>query len=312
MRPQLQMGLPSHITVDRFQRVVMTAINNNHDLASADRRSLFNAAIKAAQDGLLPDGREGALVIFKEKTSGKKLVQWIPMVYGLIKLVRQSGEIDRIGARIVYQKELDEQSPARPHRKRFEYVFDMGGDNIYHDPILWGDRGPPVLVYAYAHFKDGGAVEYEILHKIDIDKRRAVSKAGAKPDAPWQAWLEEMWKKTAIRAICKKLPLSADILARVEKTDEPTEFDRLRAEAMKQLSGEPEPMGELTFVEGPGALLEKAETGFLNATTVEELEDFSGLILDEAAELDLPDADKLAVVKQLKAMHENRAKDLEA
>ena len=92
MRAQLAATLPAHISVDRFQRVVLTAINTNPDLLSADRRSLFNAAVRAAQDGLMPDGREGALVIFKDKNNKKNAV-WMPMVFGIIKKSRQSGEI---------------------------------------------------------------------------------------------------------------------------------------------------------------------------------------------------------------------------
>src|SRR5690349_12093399 len=67
MTPNLALALPKHIPVERFKRVILTALNLNPDLVGADRRSLFNAAQKAAQDGLVPDGREGALVIFNDR-----------------------------------------------------------------------------------------------------------------------------------------------------------------------------------------------------------------------------------------------------
>ncbi|TGQ26791.1 recombinase RecT, partial [Mesorhizobium sp. M4B.F.Ca.ET.214.01.1.1] len=63
MNDQFKAALPAHIPVERFARVVMTAIQNKPELLSAPRKDLFNAAMKAAQDGLLPDGREGALVL---------------------------------------------------------------------------------------------------------------------------------------------------------------------------------------------------------------------------------------------------------
>jgi recombination protein RecT len=308
MRPQLQMGLPAHITVDRFQRTVMTAINSNPDLVSADRRSLFNAAIKAAQDGLLPDGREGALVIFKDKT-GRKLVQWMPMVYGLMKLIRQSGEIDGIGARIVFQRELDEQSPARPERKRFEYVIENGQETLFHDPILWGDRGAPVLVYAYAHFKDGGYVEFEVLHKLDVEKRRAVSKTADKSSSPWATWTDEMWKKTAIRALAKKLPLSADILSKVERDDEPTEFDKLRQQAMDQLSG---PVGGVALIgsDSQDDLYDRAITGFANAADVAELDDFAAVIREELDGSEMHEKEKAALTNTVTIAYEARKSEL--
>lgn len=235
MRPQLAMSLPSHIKPERFERVVMTAVNNNPSLLSADRRSFFNACTKAANDGLLPDGREGALVIFKG------IVQWMPMVFGLIKLIRQSGEIDSVGARIVYQKEIDEQSPSHPTRKRFEFIVEDGKEKLFHDPMLWGERGEKVLVYGYARFKDTGHVEYMPLHRKDVEKRKNASRTSGA--GPWKDWEDEMWLKTAIRALAKRLPLSADVLSRIERDDEPSEFDKLRNDAIAQLGALP--VGEI-------------------------------------------------------------------
>jgi recombination protein RecT len=63
----IQMALPAHITPDKFQRTVLTAAAQNPDLLKADRQSLILACYKAAQDGLLPDGREAALVTFNTR-----------------------------------------------------------------------------------------------------------------------------------------------------------------------------------------------------------------------------------------------------
>jgi hypothetical protein len=43
--------------------------------------------VKLAQDGLLPDGREAAVVMFGNKA------QAMPMIAGILKKVRQSGEV---------------------------------------------------------------------------------------------------------------------------------------------------------------------------------------------------------------------------
>jgi recombination protein RecT len=69
MAPEFKAALPAHVTVEKFTRVALTAINSNPDLRQADHRSLFGAITKLAQDGLLPDGREAALVIFNTKTA---------------------------------------------------------------------------------------------------------------------------------------------------------------------------------------------------------------------------------------------------
>src|SRR3954465_4392012 len=80
MESEVGAALPQHIPVERFMRVVLTAVNESPDLLDADRRSLLGASLKAAQDGLLPDGRDGALVVYKTKVmvSGKET--WIKKV----------------------------------------------------------------------------------------------------------------------------------------------------------------------------------------------------------------------------------------
>lgn len=240
MRSQLLLQLPAHVKVDRFIRICMTAVNNNPDLLGCDRRSFYQACLKAASDGLLPDGREGALVPFKDH-SNRKLVQWMPMVSGLIKLIRQSGEIDSIGARIVYQREIDE--------KRFNFVITEGREQLFHDPILWGERGDPVIAYAYARFKESGHVEYLPMHKADILKRKVMSRAAK---GPWQTWELEMWQKTVLRALAKRLPLSSDLVEKIEREEEPSEFDKMRDEAVSTAAAqlgaptpEPEPEPEI-------------------------------------------------------------------
>lgn len=220
MRPQFAVALPKHISPDRFERVIMTALNLTPDLVSADKRSLFNACSKAAQDGLMPDGREGALVIFKDK-NGKKLVQWMPMVAGILKKVRQSGEVETIGAKLVYQAEID--------AGRFNYQIKDGVETIDHQPMLWGDRGEKVLVYAFCKFKSGD-FQYHFMHRDDVLKRKNASRA--KSDfGPWKQWEDEMWLKTAVRGLAKYLPLSSELAATLARDGDAPEFERLKSDA---------------------------------------------------------------------------------
>lgn len=216
MRPQLQVALPKQIPVERFERVVMTAVNMNPGLVAADRRTLFNSCMKCATDGLLPDGREAALVVF-----GRDVV-YMPMVFGIIKKLRQSGEIASISARIVYDEEVKQG--------RFNFIISDGQERLTHEPILIGERGRPVAVYATARFKDG-TVQNEPLSVADVEKVRAVSRA--KNSGPWVNWWDEMARKTAIRRLSKYLPLSAEDRRLLDRDEEPTEFDALKAAAIE-------------------------------------------------------------------------------
>lgn len=215
MGGEVAAALPPHIPVDRFMRVVITAVNSNPDLLNADRRSLFGAAMKAAQDGLLPDGRDGALVVFntKEKVDNVerwiKKVQWMPMVGGILKKIRNSGELLSISAQVAYEKD------------KFTYV--LGDDErIEHEPFMDGDRGKPRLVYAIAKTKDGG-VYRDVMTVSEIEKVRNVSRA--KDSGPWKDWWDEMAKKTVIRRLSKRLPMSSDLDDLIRQDDELYDFN---------------------------------------------------------------------------------------
>ena len=189
MAPEFAAALPPHVDVKKFIRVTMTAVQTTPSLLEADRRTLFAAATRAAQMGLLPDGREGAIVTFKNQC------QFMPMVGGLLKLIRNSGELASIDALVVYQND--------------KFTYRPGIDLVpQHEPDWFGDRGEMIGVYAVAKMKDGAAY-VEIMNKAQIDKVRAVSRSSG--SGPWVQWYDEQARKTAIRRLSKRLPMSTDI-----------------------------------------------------------------------------------------------------
>jgi recombination protein RecT len=214
MGAQFQAALPAHIPVERFKRVVMTAIQNNPDLVNADRHSLWNATMRAAQDGLLPDGREGAMVIYntKAKANGKEVwvqaVQWMPMIAGVRKKVRNSGEISTWDAHVVHAKDA------------FEY--ELGDDPfIKHKPCMDGDPGPVIAAYSVATLKSGEKSR-EVMTRGQIEKVRAVSKS--KDGPAWRDWYEEMCRKVVARRHSKVLPMSTDLDDLMRRDDDLYDF----------------------------------------------------------------------------------------
>lgn len=199
MDGEFRMALPPHIPVDKFRRVALTSIQSNPDLMRADRRSLFSACVKCAQDGLLPDGREAALVVFGNAVS------YMPMVSGILKRVRNSGELASITSQIVYRNDT------------FRYWVDADGEHIQHEPLMFGERGDIVGVYALAKTKDG-AVYIETMTKAQVEKVRSVSRT--KNKGPWVDWWEEMARKTAIRRLSKRLPMSTDFVDQILSRDD--------------------------------------------------------------------------------------------
>jgi recombination protein RecT len=260
---EFRAALPAHIPVERFMRVVTTAVTSNPDLLNADRRSLFESATKAAQDGLLPDGRDGALVIFKGK------VQWMPMIGGILKKVRNSGELLSISAYVAYSND--------------EFIYELGDEeNIKHRPAL-ENRGTPRLVYAIAKTKDGG-IYREVMTVLEIEKVRSVSRAGQ--SGPWVQWWDEMAKKTVLRRLAKRLPMSSDLDDLIRRDDALYDMDGARAEASSAAGGRPQSLaGKLDALAGPSHAVERqapqhnAETGEIapreiegDATSIDEPE----------------------------------------
>ena len=99
MKPNFEESLRNTgVSVDRFIQVAKQGLQTHKDvqkLLAADRKSLYLAIQKAASDGVMLDGREAALAVF-----GTEVV-FMPMVQGLVKLARNSGEITNIEANIV-------------------------------------------------------------------------------------------------------------------------------------------------------------------------------------------------------------------
>lgn len=204
MTPEFANALPSHIKPEKFQRVVMTVVQLQPDLLRADRRSLFGSCIKCAADGLVPDGREAALVLFGGK------VQYMPMFTGIQKRVRNGGEITSIQAHVIYEHD--------------EFVWQQGVDgNVAHKPKFPGDRGKPIGAYAIAKFKDGSDPQIEVMDVTAIERVRKVSRAAN--NGPWVQWWDEMARKTVFRRLAKWLPLDAevdDLMRRDDQAGSPT------------------------------------------------------------------------------------------
>jgi recombination protein RecT len=233
MTPEFANALPSHIKPERFQRVVMTVAQQNPDLLKTDRRSLLAACIKCASDGLIPDGREAALVIYGNKA------QYLPMVGGYLKRIRNSGEVAGLVANVVYQNDGFVQRP-----DDFEHPIE------HRPPPLGTDRGKPLGAYALAKLKDG-TIMHEVMDVASIDRVRAVSRASK--NGPWVEWWDRMAEKTLIKRLAKLLPMDSDVETMI-RNDDRVETGA-GAEASNTIDGIAEmPLGQIEDAGKLGAL----------------------------------------------------------
>lgn len=210
-------ALPDRREVERFTRVALTALqitpdlmrpgaNASFDQIKAHQSSLLNSLLRCAQDGLLPDGREAALVMFGDT------VQYMPMVTGLRKRAAEFGI--SIAAHVVCANDT------------FDYELGFEPTVSHKPPSLDKERGNPIGAYAVATDSQGRKY-LEVMSRGEIEKVRAVSRA--KSSGPWNQWWEEMARKTVARRLFKSLPLHEEgIASLLEAVD--AEFDHGTAE----------------------------------------------------------------------------------
>ena len=261
---QLTSVLPAHVPARKFMRTAVSAAQSNPDILAADQRSVLNACQKAAQDGLIVDNREAALVLFNKKVGNDwiKVAQYMPMVTGVLKKLRNSGQLASITAETVHKND--------------KFQYDPGKDDVPSHIVDWfSDRGDMVGVYAVAKLSNGECV-VEIMNHTQIEKVRKVSKSGAHKDTGepigiWKQWPEEMAKKTVLRRIAKYLPSSADLDQMFQHDNENYELDEPK-DVTGTGSEEPASSGE----EGSGGKKKKTKkkaTKTRAAAAVDDAED---------------------------------------
>lgn len=182
--------LPTHVPPERFMRAMTSAIASSKDIAACTPTSVVVECLKAATDGLVIDGREAALVKFGNEA------KYIPMVAGLMKMARNSGDISTISAVVVYSGD--------------GFQYDHGVDDVPRiSPDWFGNRGEPVGVYSVVRLKDGAAI-VEVMSKAQVMKIAAGTKNGDQYDPTKGKSWGEWWRKCVLRRISKYLPRSTD------------------------------------------------------------------------------------------------------
>ena len=204
---EIARALPKHIDPDRMLRIALTTFRTNPGLAKCNPVSVLAAVIQASQLGLeIGQNGEAYLVPFKDEC------QMIPGYLGLMKLARNSGMI-----RDIYAHEVREND-------RFELRLGLNR-HLDHEPLQGRGgfpaselaRGEITGFYSVAVFKDGSTTFVpmsvdDVLRIRDASRGYQSSKRFNK-QSTWDTDFVPMGKKTAIRALCKLLPKSAELSA---------------------------------------------------------------------------------------------------
>lgn len=244
LKTQIMQALPKHCTIDRFMRVLFTAMQRTPKLMLCTKESLFSAFITCSQYGIEPDGRRAHLIPYNnsKNINGK----WVKVMEcqiiidykGLSELILRSGKVSYLHADVVCENDT------------FKY---NKGQLEEHQIDFRKPRGEVYAAYALVRFKDE-TEKTEVMTFDEIEGIRNRSKAGK--DGPWTTDWNEMAKKTVFRRLSKWLPLSPEEKEVIELDDNQFSFkepkqaipvsDLSLGDSIRQLAGEDSGLSEKT------------------------------------------------------------------
>lgn len=200
-----------YLTPEKLIKLIGVQLTRNPRLGRCTPLSVLDAAMNLAELGLAPGVLGEAYMVPFRRGKGSDATYECQLIIGyrgLMKLARRSGEISTIQADIVRKGDV------------FRYRMGMN-PTLEHEPTA--DLGAEMThAWAMATFKDGG-VQFVVMRAVEVAAIRARSKS--KDDGPWVTDPAEMGKKTAIRRLCKMLPLSTEASVAIQKADEIEGFD---------------------------------------------------------------------------------------
>lgn len=222
LQAQIKASLPKNVSLERFTSTTITAVNHNPELLKADRQSLYNAIVKCAADGLLPDGNDAVLNIYNTNTGTRdkpvwtKKVQYQRMVGGIIKQFTKAG----INAYAVSVYQAD----------KFRMWNDNDGQHVEHEPVTFGPRGEMVGVLAVAKLPTGLSV-VEAMNLEDVDRARQASKSA--DNGPWKTWFDRMAQKSVLHRLRRRVAIMDDEASQhLNRIDDEFEVDEETGEIM--------------------------------------------------------------------------------
>jgi recombination protein RecT len=195
------------IGVDAFVASLRIYLQKNPDVLKAPIEEILSTAFKAVCDGLMVDGKESAILPFKNKNTGKVSLQYIPMLSGSIKMIYRTGIVSSVNACVVYESEIDS----------FEEVRGTNPQIIHRRNKA--PQGKIVASYAVAKLKDGGDV-FTVLYQPDIDTAKENSRSNV-----WNTHPAEMWKKTAVHRLRKLMPTNMVASESIEYHESRQEYE---------------------------------------------------------------------------------------
>ena len=194
---QLTLAAPQHLRADRIVRIAMTALQKQPKLLECTWQSVVGCIMTCTQLGLELEATQGQAYMVPYK----KVATLIVGYRGMMTLALRTGAIVSIEARVVREGDVFEYTDEPPSLR---HVRDLDGD----------PDAPMKHVYAVAVHNDASQYrQYEVCSAKQIAAIKKRSRA--RDDGPWVTDPAEMWRKSAVRRLCKYLTQSPELSAAV-------------------------------------------------------------------------------------------------
>lgn len=182
---------PLDIDYDFFRSCLRLALlksmRDDDKFHTASQTTFIESVIRAAKDGVVPDGKEGAIVRYAAE------FQYQPMRDGMVKVIWSTGMVRDINDNVVTENE--------EKTGRFKYMEGDAGFIEHQKDLNRKDTDVIVAAYCVINLNNGGKI-IEIVPKADLEKIAAT----AKSQKARGAWKLEMHRKAAIRRAVKRMP----------------------------------------------------------------------------------------------------------
>lgn len=216
LKPEIAKALPNKIDADRMTRVAMTALRTTPKLNQCSLPSFLGSVLTLAQLGLEPNTPLGHAYLIPRKIKGVMTCTTMIGYEGLLDLVYRGGKTALVYAHAVREGDL------------FDYNYGLNR-SLDHKPVA-PDTAEMTHVYAVAELRSGHKA-FVVLTKEQVLRRKSSAQGTAGPASPWNTHPEEMWKKTAVRALTKYLPRSIEV-AQATAFDEAPEIGKKQTEVL--------------------------------------------------------------------------------
>lgn len=194
-------ALPSHMTAERIQRIVIALLKTTPALQECTPISILAGVFQMAQLGLEPVDGQCFLIPYnnKKNVGGQwttiKEAQFQIGYKGLVQLFYRHLSASSLSWGIV--------------RKNDRFSFDLGQNILSHSYDLEDDRGDVIAYWVKARNQNGGE-SFAVMTKGEVLKH-AQRFSRAYGAGPWQTDFDSMSLKTVLKQLMKLLPKSVEI-----------------------------------------------------------------------------------------------------